>query len=132
MSQKCNKDVVCILTWYIENNSLIIYQSFTNNLLILLSCYIANHLPVIYQSSTNGLQWFTNAIFMLLSLPFLYQSFSNQLHPFHCISHIVAVASNSFDLMYQCFTNYYQSHPVLYISSVPIITNKLPIHHYQS
>ena len=69
---------------------------------------------------------------MLLSLPIVYQSFANQPHPFYYIGHIVAVATNYSNLMYQCFTNHYQSDPVLYITSLPMITNKLPIHYYQS
>ena len=56
---------------------------------------------------------------MLLSLPIVYQSFANQPHPFYYIGHIFALATNYSNLMYQCFTNHYQSDPV-------------PIHHYQS
>ena len=64
---------------------------------------------------------------MLLSLSKVYQSFANQPHPFYYIGHIVVVATN---LMYQCFTKHYESDPVLYIASLPMITNKLPIQHY--
>ena len=49
------KDVVCILTWYIESYLSMVYQSFTNNLPILISCYIANHLPIFFQLITNDL-----------------------------------------------------------------------------
>ena len=69
---------------------------------------------------------------MLLSLPIVYQSSANQPHPFYDIDHIVAVATNYSILMYQCFINHDQSDPVLYITSLPMITNKLPIHPYQS
>ena len=62
---------------------------------------------------------------MLLSLLIVYQSIANQPHPFYCISHIVAVATNYSNLMYQ-------SDPVLYKTSLPMITNKLSINHYQS
>ena len=65
---------------------------------------------------------------MLLSLPNVYQSFANQVHSFYCISHIVAIVTNYSNLLYQCFSNHYQSDPVLYIISLPMITNKLPIH----
>ena len=47
----------------------------------------ANLLPVDYQ-------WFTNAIFMLLSLPIVYQSFANQAHPFYYIGYIFVVTTN--------------------------------------
>ena len=67
-------------------------------------------------------QLFTNPIFMLLSLPVVYQSSANQ-------PHIVAVATNYSNVLYQCFTNFYQSDLVLYITSLLMITNKLPIHH---
>ena len=70
-------------------------------------------------------QLFTNPIFILLSLPTVYQSFANQ-------PHIVAVATNYSNLLYQYFTYHYQSYLVLYKTSLPTITNKLPIHHYQS
>ena len=69
---------------------------------------------------------------MLLSLPIVYQPFTNQPHPFYYIGHIVAVATNYSNLLYQRYTNHYLSDPVLYITSLPMITNKLPIHHYQS
>ena len=72
-------------------------------------------------------QRFTNAVFMLLSLPIVYQPFVNQPHPFY---YIAAAANNYSHLMYQCFTNHCRSDPVLYITSLPMITNKLPIHHY--
>ena len=48
------------------------------------------------------------------------------------MGHIVAVATNNSNLLYHCFANHYQSDPVLYTTSSPVITNKLPIHHYQS
>ena len=70
-------------------------------------------------------QLFTNSIFMLLLLPIVYQSFANQ-------PHIVAVATDYSNLLYQYFTYHYQSYLVLYITSLPMINNKLPIHHYQS
>ena len=141
------------MTWYIENNLLIICQLFNNNLPIQISCYIAhylhNHLPIIFtnpnfflycQSFVSYLpifyqmdyQWFTNVIFVLLTLPIVYQSFPNQLHPFYYIDHIAAVATNYSNLMCQCFTNHYQSDPVLYITRLSMITNKLPTHHYHS
>ena len=59
----------------------------------------------------------------------VYQSLANQPHPFHYIGHIVAVATNDSNLMYQCFTNHYQSDLVLYITNLSMITNKLPIHY---
>ena len=74
-------------------------------------------------------QTFTNAFFLLLLLPIIYQSFANQPHPFNYNCHNVAVATNCSNLMYQCFTNHYQSDLVLYITSLPMITNKLPICH---
>ena len=77
-------------------------------------------------------QSFTNAIFMLLSLSIVYQSFANQPHPFYYIGDIAVVATNYSNLLYQCFANYYQSDPVLYITSLPMITNKLPKYHYES
>ena len=60
------------------------------------------------------------------------QLFTNQLHPFYYISHIVAIEINYSNLLYQSFINHYQSELVLYITSLPMITNKLPIHYYQS
>ena len=77
-------------------------------------------------------QRFNNVIFMLLSLPIVYQSFANQPDPFYYIGHIVAAATNYSNLMYHCFTNDYQSDPVLYVTSLPMITNKFPIHNYRS
>ena len=77
----------------------------TNDLLMQFLCIIIpNLLPVICQSAS-----------------FIYY-----------IAHIVAIATNSSDLLYQCFTNHYQSDPEPYIFSLPMITNNLPIHHYQS
>ena len=69
---------------------------------------------------------------MLLLLPIVYKSFANQPHFFYSIGHIVVVATNYSNLLYQHFTNDYQFHPVLYITSLPMITNKLPTEHYQS
>ena len=77
-------------------------------------------------------QWVSNAIFMLLLLPIIYQSIANQPHSFYCIDQIVAVAAACSNFLHQCLTNYYQFDPVLYITSLPMITNKLQIHHYQS
>ena len=42
---------------------------------------------------------------------------------FYYIVHIVAIATNYCNLLYQCFTNHYQSDPVLYITSLPMVTN---------
>ena len=70
--------------------------------------------------------------FILLSLPIVYQSFANLSHAFYYIGHIVALATNYSNLLFQYFTNHYQSDSVLYIISLPMITNKLLIHHYQS
>ena len=42
---------------------------------------------------------------------------------FYYIVHIVAIATNYSNLLYQCFTNHYQSDPVLYITSLPMVTN---------
>ena len=86
---------------------LINYQSFTNlepmitnDLLIQFLCIIiANFLPIICQSALS----------------------------FYYIPHIVAIATNYSNLLYQCFTNHYQSDPVLYISSLPMIINNLLI-----
>ena len=61
-------------------------------------------------------------------LPIICQSASS----FYYIAYIVAIATNYYNLLYQCFTNHYQSDSVLYISSLPMITNNMPIHHYQS
>ena len=69
---------------------------------------------------------------MLLPLPIVYQSFANHLHAFYYIDHIVTVSTNYPNLLHQSFTNHYQSNPVYYTSSIPMITNKLEIHHYQS
>ena len=69
---------------------------------------------------------------MLLSLLIVYQSFANQPHPFYYIGHIVAVATDYSNLLYQCLTNHYQYDPVFYITSLPMITKKLAIHYYQS
>ena len=51
---------------------------------------------------------------MLLLLPIVYQSFANKLIFF---AHIVAIVTNSYDLLYQWFTNHYQSDPMLYMTS---------------
>ena len=51
---------------------------------------------------------------------------------FYYIAHIVAKATNYSNLLYQCFTSHYQSDPVLYITSLPMITNNLPILYCQS
>ena len=56
-------------------------------------------------------------------LPIICQSVSS----FYYIAHIVAIATNYSNLLYQCFTNHYQSDPELYITSLPMITNNLPI-----
>ena len=68
-------------------------------------------------------------------LCYYYQLFTNHL-PVSLISyyigHIVAVATNYSNLLYQCFTNHYQYNPVLYITHLPMITNKLPIQHYRN
>ena len=42
---------------------------------------------------------------------------------FYYIPYIAAIATNYSDLLHQCFTNHYQSDPVLYISSLPMIIN---------
>ena len=90
---------------------------------------------MIYKSFTNVLpidyQWFTNLILLLL-LSTVYQSFANQPNSFYYTAHIVATVTNYSNLLQKCFTNHYQSDPKLYITSLPMITNKLPIHHYQS
>ena len=56
-------------------------------------------------------------------LPIICQSVSY----FYNIVHIVAIATNYCNLLYQRFTNHYQSDPELYITSLPMITNNLPI-----
>ena len=61
-------------------------------------------------------------------LPIICQSISS----FYYIAHIVTLATSYSNLLYQCFINHYQSNPELYITSLPMITNNLPIHHYQS
>ena len=125
------------------NDLPIIYQIFTNPIFSLICWPLANHLPIIYLISCYivdqlpiilpmDYQSFTNAVFMLLSLPVVYQSFANQPHPFYYIDHIAVAATNYSNLLYQCFANHYHSDPVLYITSLPMITNKLPIYHYQS
>ena len=108
------KDIVCILTWYIESYLLMIYQSFTNHLpiyqflvILLITCQsFTNLLPTNYQL-------FSNAIFVLLTLPFVYESIANQPHPFYCIGHFVAVATTlicctnvvpNITNLIQCFT----------------------------
>ena len=63
---------------------------------------------------------------MLLSLPVVSQSFANQPHPFYYIADIATIVTNNSNLLYQCFTNHYQSDSVLYITSLPMISNKLP------
>ena len=99
---------------------LITYPLFTNNLPILISSLLL----IICQSFTNLLpmdyQLFTNAIFLLLSLPIVYQSFANQPHLFYYIGDIVAETTNYSNLMHQCFINHYQSERMFYISSLPI------------
>ena len=109
------------------NDFLMIYQSFTNDLTILIFCYFANHLPTIYQSLiTDDLQ--IQFLCYYHVLPIICQS-----APFlllHCLD--CCNSDNYSNLLYHCFTNDYQSDPVFYVTSVPMITNKLPIHHYQS
>ena len=46
--------------------------------------------------------------------------------------HIVAIATNCSNFLYQCFINHQQSDSVLYITSLPVIISNLPINHYQS
>ena len=70
-------------------------------------------------------QGFTNPFFMLLPLPIVYQSFANHPHAFYYIDHIVTVAINYPNLLHQSLTNHYQSNPVHYITSIPMITSKL-------
>ena len=77
---------------------------------------------------TNDLQMQFLCIIIANCLPIICQSALS----FHYILHIVAMATNYSDLLYQCFTNHYQSNPVLYISSLPMIINNLLIHHCQS
>ena len=43
---------------------------------------------------------------------------------FYYIAHIVTIVTNFSNLLHQYFTNHYQSDPVLYITSLPKITNK--------
>ena len=101
----------------------IIYQSYFL-IMLLINC---QSLPILHQLITNDLliQFLCN--YHAKFLPFICQSGSF----FYYIDHIVSIATNYSNLLYQCFTNYYQSDSVLYITSLPIITNKLPIH-YQS
>ena len=128
-SEKWNTDV-CL------RFNFVYWKSFANDLSIIYQSLFLVILLIINQSFINLLsidyQWFTNAIFMLLSLLIVCQSFANEAYPFYYIGHIAVVATNYSHLLYQCFTNHYQSDPVLYITSLPKITNKLPIHHYQS
>ena len=128
-----SKDIVYISTWYIENHLLINYRSFINKWFanpIFLLCYlsITSHLPILCQLITNDLLMQFLCIIIANCLPIICQSALS----FYYIPHIVAIATNYSNLLYQCFTNHYQSDPVLYISSLPMIINNLPIHHYQS
>ena len=59
-------------------------------------------------------------------LPIICQSASS----FYYIAHIVAITTYYSNLLYQRSTNHYQSDPKLYITSLPMITNNLPIYHY--
>ena len=68
---------------------------------------------------------------MLLTQPNVYQSFTSQPPPFYYIAHIVAIVINHSNLFYQYFTSQYQSDPVIYITTLPMITNKFPVYHYQ-
>ena len=56
-------------------------KSFANDLPIIYQSYFFVMLLIICQSFTNlvpfDYQWFSNAIFMLLKLPIVYQSFAN-------------------------------------------------------
>ena len=76
---------------------------------------------IFYQLITNDLL----VQFLLLSLLNVYQSFANQPHPFYYIVHIAVIVTDYSNLLHQCFTNHYQSEPVLYITSLRMITNKL-------
>ena len=63
---------------------------------------------------------------MLLSLPIICQQ-RIILFIILVIGHIVAVATIYSNLLYQCFTKHYQSDSVLYIISLPMITNKFRV-----
>ena len=69
---------------------------------------------------------------MLLPLPSVCQSFTNQSPPIYLITYVVAMVTNYSNWLCQCIANHYQSDPVFYIIILPMITNKSPIHHYQS
>ena len=44
---------------------------------------------------------------------------------------LLSIVTNYSNLLYQCFTSHYQSDLMLYITSIPMIINNLPIYHYQ-
>ena len=110
-------DLLIIYTWmncqsYFLVMLLINYQSFTNLIPVDYQCLLMQFL-----CSING-----------NCLPNICQSTSS----FYSIAHVVAITTNYYNLLYQSFTNHYQSDSVLYISSLAMITNNLLIHHYQS
>ena len=87
---------------------------------------------VIFQSFTNLLQkWITNDLPMQFLCYCHYQSFDNKESSFllywSLVILTVAVATIYSNLLYQCFTKHYQSDSVLYIISLPMITNKFRV-----
>ena len=89
-------DLLISSAYYIVYHLLMIYQSFANILPIiyqLSSDYVANHLLVIYQLITNLLMIY-ECNFMLVSLPIVCQSFTNQSRPIYLITYVVAMVTN--------------------------------------
>ena len=116
---KWTQDVVYILTCYIENHLLVIYQSFTNHTFFSCCISFVNHLPIFYQLINNDFlmqslcclhyQWFTNHLLISLII-------------FTALP-ILLIVTNYYKLLYQCFTNNYRSDPLLYETILPAITN---------
>ena len=95
--QSFASDLLISSAYYIAYHLLMIYESFANILPIvyqLSSNYVANHLLVIYQLITNWLLIIYQCNFMLLSLPIVCQSFTNQSHPIYLITYVVAMVTN--------------------------------------
>ena len=91
------------------------WKSYANDLPIFLDMLL-----IVFHSFTNRLPMFYwcnfNVIIIAKCLPVIWQS-----------------ASSYYSIMlYQSFTNHYQSDPVLYKTSLPMITSKFLIHHCQS
>ena len=98
--------------------------------------YFLIMLLINYQSFTNLIpidyQWFTNDLqFLCTIVPNCLLIVCQSASSFYYIAHIVAITTN-YNLLFQCFTSHCQSHSVLYISGLSMITSNLPIHHYHS